>query len=406
MCAVSVGVCMTCGAEYAKLGDFSINCPVCPGTLDSPFQCLVDFVLWGMCPDADAWSNTGRPRLRAGAQQLPNEMSSVKKIIAFSVAALLCAAIAPASAAPVTINGATFDAPGVCQSADRALVCKVDGQQLELWVTRKPLAPEVTPTDSLARRMAYFSSVHETAVGNIQKATGNTTSTPFSSYGSFSADGSAMPGKGVVTSPSMRFASVLHGEEIWEFLEIVATRTPAIDAVSALLQHSLMMPAVAVVGNPVFTRSQLSMQYPDFLAPVVIEDTATSLVVNFKHKTRPAGPSLIVSLRTVSDKQATAAAVVQARKEAAAAGLVGPSAMVDVNKLGDLSGVGFALIGVPKRAGGAASSETIETTFASVVNNRILEVRLTVDQKFSAEAEAVWALLEKTLSMANKSALP
>ena len=69
----------------------------------------------------------------------------VKKIIAFSFTALLYVPIAPTSAAPVTINGATFDAPGVCQSADRALVCKVDGQQLELWVTRKPLAPEDLP---------------------------------------------------------------------------------------------------------------------------------------------------------------------------------------------------------------------------------------------------------------------
>lgn len=327
-------------------------------------------------------------------------MSSVKKTIAFSIGALLCASIAPAGAAPITINGATFDAPGVCQSADRALVCKVDGQQLELWVTRKPLAPEVTPADPLAKRMAYFKSVHETAVGNILKATGNTTTTPFSSYGSFSADGSAMPGRGVVTSPSVRFASVLHGEEIWEFLEIVATRTPAIDAVSALLQHSLVMPAVSVAGNPVFTRSQLSMQYPEFLAPVVAEDTATSVVVNFRHKTRPSGPNLMVSLRTVSDKQITAASVVSARKEAAAAALVGPSATVDVNKLGDMSGVGYALIGVPKSAAGTANSESIETTFATIVDNRILEVRLTVDQKFAAEAEAVWSLLEKSLKLA------
>lgn len=367
--------------------------------VDSALQGLAVIVGTGMCTEQGAWSNTWRPLFRATAQLLPNEMSSVKKITAISIAALLCGCIAPAIAAPVTINGATFDAPGVCQSADRALVCKVDGQQLELWVTRKPLAPEVTPADSLAKRMAYFNSVHETAVGNILKATGNTTATPFSSYGSFSANGSAMPGKGVVTSPSVRFASVLHGEEIWEFLEIVATRTPAIDAVSALLQHSVVMPETPVAGNPVFARSQLSMQYPDFLAPVVAEDTTTSLVVNFKHKTRPAGPNLMVSLRSLSDKQTTAASVVNARKEAAATALVGPSATVDVSKLGDLSGVGYALIGVPKSAAGTPNSESIETTFATIVDNRILEVRLTVDQKFSAEAEAVWALLEKTIRL-------
>ena len=327
-------------------------------------------------------------------------MPTVKTTTTLSITALLCASLAPASAAPVTINGATFDAPGVCQSADNALVCKVDGQQLELWVTRKPLAPEVTPADSLAKRMAYFSSVHETAVGNIQKATGNTSSTPFSSYGNFSADGTAMPGKGVVTSPAVRFASVLHGEEIWEFLEIVAMRTPAIDAVSALLQHSLVMPAAQIAGNPVFTRSQLSMQYPDFLTPSVSEDTATSLVVNFKHKTRPSGPNLSVSLLTIKDKATTAAAVAKARREAAMASLVGPSAAVDLNKLGELSGVGFALIGVPKSVSSTPTSESIETIFATVVDNRLLEVRLTVDQKFAAEAEAVWSLLEKTIKLA------
>ena len=333
------------------------------------------------------------------AQVPPNEMFSVKTTITLSIAALLCVVLAPANGAPVTINGATFDAPGLCQIADRTLVCKVDGQQLELWVTRKPLAPEVTPTDSLAKRMTYFSSVHETAVSNILKATGNTTSTPFSSYGSFSAEGSAMPGKGVVTSPAVRFASVLHGEEIWEFLEIVATRTPAIDAVSALLQHSLVMPAAAVTGNPVFTRSQLSLQYPDFLAPIVSEDTATSLVVNFKHKTRPAGPNLIVMLRAVKDTQISASSVIAARKAAVSTAMVGPSATVDMNKLGDIAGVGFAMIGVPTSSNGKPSTESIETTFAPVVDSRLLEIRLTVDQNFAAEAEVVWALLEKSIKL-------
>ena len=45
----------------------------------------------------------------------------------------------PALAAPVTIKGATFDAPAACQSAEGALVCKVDGIQMELWVTRKQI---------------------------------------------------------------------------------------------------------------------------------------------------------------------------------------------------------------------------------------------------------------------------
>ena len=82
------------------------------------------------------------------------------------------------------------------------------------------------------------------------------------------------------------------------------------------------------------------------------------------------------------------------------ASLAGPSAAVDLNKLGELSGVGFALIGVPKSVSSTPTSESIETFFATVVDNRLLEVRLTVDQKFAAEAEAVWSLLEKTIKLA------
>lgn len=151
-----------------------------------------------------------------------------------AAATLAAVALAAASigtvlhAAPVTVNGATFDAPASCQAAGGALVCKVDEQQMELWVKRKPLAADIKPTDSLVRKMAYFNELHQSAVSGIMRATANDKSTPFTNYGKYSALGAAMAGKGVVTSPTVRFASVLQGDEVWEFMEVVAARTPAL----------------------------------------------------------------------------------------------------------------------------------------------------------------------------------
>lgn len=363
-----------------------------------------------------------------------------------------------AIAAPLKVNGASFDAPESCQATNAALVCKADGQQFELYVNRKPLAPQIMPTDTFVRKMVYFNDIHDTAVGNILRSTANNTATQFSSYGAYSALGTAMPGTGVPTSPSVRFASVLHDEEIWEFLEVTAARTPAIDALSAALQRSLVLPPGVAVASGVpkpitappitpnasttrpaappmpttptvasaspaesaaaatpksvsapspartpsatqtsFSGPLMSLQYPDFLEPVVVENTIDHFAVNFKHKTRAAGPHLSVSLYSPKDRQTTAATVTNARKDLQTALMSGSSGSLAVNTLGAIKGVGFALIGVPDPAKGLSGVESIETTFAADVAGRVLEVRLSSESKFSVDAEAVWALLAKSI---------
>lgn len=321
-------------------------------------------------------------------------------------------------ALPVTINGATFDAPASCVATEAALVCKEDGQQLELWVYRKPLAPNVAPGDSLVRKMGYFNELHETAVSNIMRSTSNDKTTPFSTYGSYAAVGSLMAGKSVVTSPAARFASVLHGDEIWQFLEVVASRTPAIDALTATLQRSLVLPAprepqatvaaaipeaaTKIDSSPlvaVFTGKLLSLELPGYLNPVVLEDTADGLQVNFNHKTRKtAGPNLLISLRAPKDKL-TVAAIVKARKEAVTATMIGRTESIELSKLGEISGAGFALIGTPDKAKGVFGAELLETTFAANVGDRVLEVRLTAEQQFASEARVVWASLVNSITI-------
>lgn len=331
-------------------------------------------------------------------------------------------------AAPVTVNGATFDAPPSCQAVEGALVCKVDNLQLELWVKRKPLAPDVQPTDTFVRKMSYFHRLHDAAVASIVRATANDRdkATPFSNYGAYSALGSAMPGSGAPTSPTVRFASVLHDDEIWEFLEVVATRTPAVEALSADLQRSLTLPAappapVAATPSPAaaeaapppppvkpnlgsplvatFTGKLLTFEHPGYLEPVVAEDTKETLNVTFRHKTRPAaGPNLLISLRAATDKQ-TAAVVVRERKALATSNMIGSTASADINKLGAIDGAGFALIGVPDPKKGLSGIESLETTFAAESNGRVLEVRLTSEQQYSSEARVVWATLAQSIKL-------
>lgn len=316
-----------------------------------------------------------------------------------------------ASAAPITVNGATFDAPTTCQPADGVLVCKVEGQQLELWVKRKPLAPAVAATDPFVRKTAYFTEVHQNAVVAILRSTSNDSFTPFTNYGAYSALGAAMPGKGVVTSPTVRFASVLHDEEIWEFLEVVAARTPAVEALSGELQRSLALPVTPVAsatpvkpheGSPLvatFNGKLLSLEHPGYLAAVVSEDTGDALSATFKHKTRKTGgPDMVISLRTPADKQ-TATTLVSQRKTAVTETMAGQTASVAINKLGDLDGSGFALIGTPDSKKGLSGIESFETTFASDINGRVLEVRLTAEQQYSSEAQVVWAMLAKSLKV-------
>ena len=362
-----------------------------------------------------------------------------------------------AIAAPLAIKGASFDAPASCQATNAALVCKADGQQFELYVNRKPLAPQIMPTEPFARKMVYFNDVHDTAVGNILRSTANDKATQFSSYGAYSALGTAMPGTGVPTSPSVRFASVLHDEEIWEFLEVTRARTPAVDELSAALQRSLVLPPVVAVPSSVpkpstppitlnastthraapplpttpsvasaspaesapavtpksgstpppartraptpasFSGPLMSLQYPDFLEPVVVENTIDHFAVNFKHKTRAAGPHLSVNLYSPKDKPTTAATVANARKDVQTAMMSGSGGSLAVTTLGAIKGVGFALIGVPDPAKALSGVESIETTFAADVPSGVLEVRLTSTSEFSVDAEAVWAMLATSI---------
>ena len=326
-------------------------------------------------------------------------------------------------AAPVTVNGASFDAPAACQSAEGALVCKVDGQQLEIWVKRRPLSPDVAATDSFVRKMKYFTELHQAAVVDILRTTSNDTFAQFSNYGKYSALGAAMPGKGVAASPAVLFASVLHEEEIWEFLEVVARRTVIVDSMSADLQKTLVLPAAPpaipppprtpvvtaapvapptdaqnrVEGSPLvvaYASTLLSLEHPGYLTAVVLEDSTESVSVTFKHKTRVSGgPTLAITLRPMRDKQATAAIVARERRDMVASTMVGQTASVEVNKLGAINGVGFALIGVPDRKKGLSGVESLETTFAADVGDRVLEVRLTAEQQYSSDARVVWAML-------------
>ena len=337
-------------------------------------------------------------------------------LIAVSFATSLSSAVV--QAAPISVNGATFDAPASCANADAALVCKVDGQQFELWVTRKPLAPHIAAIEPMARKMLHFSEVHEAAVANIMRSTGNDKKTSFASFGNYSALGAAMPGKGTPASPAVRFASVLHDEEIWEFLEVVASRSPAVDALSGDLQRSLILPSApmpsattpdpkklagatppAQPAVPTVSGPLLSMQYPEFLVPQIIENSATRFAVNFKHKARNGGPNLMVTLRSPKDKTENAASVVATRKSALTAMMTGESGSVDVSALGDIKGVGFAFIGVPDAKKGLSGVESIETTFASDTAKGLLEVRLGAEQKYTTDTRDVWALLAKSIKL-------
>ncbi len=318
-------------------------------------------------------------------------------------------------AAPLTINGATFNAPSTCQLAEGALMCKLDGQQLEIWVVRKPLAPSVLPSDSFARRAAHFDAVHNNALAAVKRSTGNAESRPFSSYGRYAATGADMPGKGAVAAPAIRFASLLHGDEIWEFLEAVATRTPAVEALSAELQRSLVLPGAASSGASPAVESQkkeayhptlasldgklLSLRYPRFLDAADVVDTASSFGANLKHKTRASGPRASISLRAAAARESAADIVANRRKAALTGARVTPDGLITITRLGSVNGVGFVLISTPEMKDGKPGVETIETTFAANVGSRLLEVRLTAEQKHAAELEEAWAALARSIAI-------
>lgn len=367
-------------------------------------------------------------------------MFSIRSLVVVLVLPIAAMNGTPASAARLTVNGAQFDAPASCFVAEGALVCKTDGQQFELWITRKPLAPNVAATQSFVRKMAYFTGVHDNALATLLRTTGNESSTPFTSYGPYAALGALLPGKGAATSPAIRFASVLHGEEIWEFIEVVLTRTAAIEALSTGLQASLKLPEikpaptataatstpspipaqppaaaapstaatppVAVADNApdaTFNHKRLSLQYPTFVQPQVVEDSKDALVVEFKHTTRASGPHLTLTLRPLpSTASATSngkpANLIAARKAELEKAMAGKGASVAINALGSIKGTGFAMIGVTASAA-TQGVESIETNFAAEINGSVLSVRLNADQKNAGEAQAVWGLLSRSLTL-------
>ena len=139
----------------------------------------------------------------------------VSTLIFFCASTLLCAE-------PITIKGARIDAPAVCQLAEGALVCKLDGQQFELSIERAALAKTDTVTNSYLQRLAAFNSTHERSVDEIKRSTANDTVTSFNTYGSYSALGAAMPGKGSPASPAVHFASILHEGDVVTLLPPIA----------------------------------------------------------------------------------------------------------------------------------------------------------------------------------------
>ncbi len=336
-------------------------------------------------------------------------MSYVRRFTAPSLAALMMGS-APLIAAPLSINGATFDAPAACRLAEGAMVCKDGEQQLELWVYRKPLAVPVMVAERESKRALAFSDFHDGAVNNVVRSTGNERGTPFATYGRYGVVGTAMAGKGSVKQPSIRVASLLSGDEMWQFVEVVAKRTAGIEALATALQRSLLLPAsVALASEPSLSASAAGMatfsgklatfQYPDFLQVVLAEDSTTALNLGFKHKARGGGPNVTLSVRTPRDKSVTAASANGQRRQLSIAVMAAGSAAVDVKKLGTLNGTGYALIGTPDAAKGFSGVESIETAFAADVDGRLLEVRLTGEQKFAADVEQVWLLLAKSIKL-------
>lgn len=337
-------------------------------------------------------------------------MGFLRRIVATAFFAPLLAATL--HALPVTISGATFDAPDACKLAEGALVCTEDGQQLELWVYRKALGPTVSETDSMAKKMAYFTDLHESGVASLMRSTGNDKTTLFSTYGRYVAMGTVIAGKGVVKSPTARLASVLSGGDVWQFLEVVAVRTPAIEALAAALQRSLVLPSAPTVASAA-TGSQatasaavathsgtlLSFQYPRYLEAFIAEDSATGFNAGFKRSGRDGGPNLTVSLLAPKDKQAAALSTMNQRRQASLGAMVEGSASVPVTRLGAIAGEGYALIGTPDARKGFSGIESIETTFVADVGGRLLELRLTAEQKYSSELEEVWTLLTKSLKV-------
>jgi hypothetical protein len=341
-------------------------------------------------------------------------------------------------AAPITVAGVSFDAPANCELVNDALICKEDAQQLELSVHRHALAPRVLPADSLARKTNYLQLLHEGILDAVGRNVPLDGAVPFTSYGKYGVMGSAVPGKGTVAAPAVRLASALWGEEVWQFLEIVAVRTPKIEALIAQLTQSATLPSLKtlaseaeknreaanapktataasastaistdnektapVPASPIatFKSALVTFQHPDYLATEVSIDETDELRASFKHKERTGGPNIVVRMRAPSSVITNAAAAVGARRALVDSFMNKPSNVVPLNKLGKFTGSGFAAIGTPDKKKGFSGVESFEATFATDHQGKILEITLTAEQKYAEDAEFVWALLVKTLSV-------
>ncbi|TAG45393.1 MAG: hypothetical protein EAZ30_15935 [Betaproteobacteria bacterium] len=357
--------------------------------------------------------------------------------------ALLALFAITSNAAIVKINGASFDAPETCQAAADAIVCTIDGQQLELSVHRQPFAAGSDAADSLVKRGAAMQELHAGVVASLMKGTSSLYSTAFDTYGKNSALGTVMAGRGEVSAPSARVATLYSNGELWQILEVVAKRTPTIEALSEALAKSLTLPPATVApasppavvastappASPIanspkpvpapapvavaapstqpteaapvepiqtFQNAMLSFQYLSDMALTTEGDGKQSTLITLKHKTRIGRPGLVIALRETKDSTDTAEAAISAQRAAALASMGSPRVLA-INKLGALDGTGFAAIGTPSARRGGSGIESFESNFATVINGKLLTVTLTSEQKYSEDMEFVWSLLARSL---------
>ena len=344
-----------------------------------------------------------------------------------------------AFAAPVMVNGARFDAPQDCKPSERALVCKVEGQQLELWINRKLVTDYLEPDQPFAQKMAWFQGLHETAVTSVMRSTFNDKRSSFSNYGNYPALGTALPGKGSASSPAVRFASVLYEDSYWEILEVTAARTPAIDGLSASLERSLQLPKADPAKQPIakkspsapavaadtpttgdtasgtpappavpdagasplsttFNATALSFDHPGYMATKVITDNAGDYAVQLTHKTRKTGgPSATIRWQMPAASVA-ATAQAAALRDAHITEFGAPPQTASMSRFGNVQGQGYVLLAVPKPAEGVLPTETLYTLFVADINGGRLEVRMAAEQAYASEAQTVWAMIAQTLA--------
>ncbi|MBS0312607.1 MAG: hypothetical protein JSS05_00295 [Proteobacteria bacterium] len=348
-----------------------------------------------------------------------------------------------ANAAPVTLHEARFDLPPSCRLAqERAIACLIGGEQFELWVTRKPLAPALASSAAATERAEWLRSTHEEALGHVMQSTFNSTApSRFERYGKYAALGAALPGNGTRASPAVTFASLIAGDSYWEFLEVVAVRNAATDAVAAALRASLQLPgaepepssaplgtatdaaaaprladtngttpaaqapspsperAPDIGASPLSTRfehARLAFEHPGYLRTRVLREEAGELAVELAPKTRErGGPVITVTLRASAGEPVARQA--ETLRERAEAAFSGRASAIEFKRFGAIEGSGVALLGMVKPAPKAAAIEALRTLFVGDTEGARLTVELSADQAYGAEAQSAWAQLAGSL---------